>query len=354
MTTTVSIISTLVTASVYPGTGSYAASITITSKGTVAPASGIGVYLQGTESLLNHGLIEQAGDDHGVALRDSAYLDNTGRILGGPNNFALYQYNAKAKNTGTITDVDGDGVFMVGAGTFTNTGTVTGGANGLVTNGAATIVNAGTISGGTAGTISGGIGVILAQGVNFTNTGLITGHGYNTGQFVGQGVGVSSGGDNFTNSGTIAGDIGISASGGVITNDGTVLGGTIRLDEGIRMQFASLTNNGIVSGYRAVSERGGALTNNGAIIGIQIGLLGGGSEVITNHGTITGGRWGVYDYEFFTTLTNTGYISGQFLGVATGYKDIINNAGTFQKSVALGTSANISGWKRTAHCRIEF
>jgi hypothetical protein len=319
----------LVTNSVSPGTGTYAADLTVTSAGTIAASNGPGVYLGNGTTLFNQGLIIGRGYYYkgnigyargGVSLYGAAYLNNAGTINGGPGAFyGLAESFGTANNTGTIIAVDGNGVDVGDGGTFTNSGLVSGGGVGLATGyvnaymAPATIINTGTIEGGT--------GIDLNQGVSFTNTGLVTG----------QGFGVSSSGDNFTNDGTISGGSGISTDGGVITNAGTVIGGTVKGDYGMALSGASLTNDGFISGYIGINAaEGGTIVNNATIFDNEVGILLDGATSIINNGKIEGGMIGVQDNQAMATLTNAGFISGQSIGAIIGYKDVINNSGTIQ------------------------
>jgi hypothetical protein len=148
---------------------------TITNSGTIRGVNGIGIYLGGGGTVINHGLIESSA--HGAvslhnaagAVFNYATIESSGR-----NGVYFYDGGSLTNNTGGYISGGNDGVYAYhGIGTITNLSTIKGMVSGVrlpsgtVINsgviegtnsgvhvagyGNGTVVNAGVISGGTLG-----------------------------------------------------------------------------------------------------------------------------------------------------------------------------------------------------------
>ncbi len=289
----------------------------------------------------------------GVALANAGTLLNTGTFA----------------NAGSIT---GAGVFG-NAGQLTNSGAIAqavalSGA-GAVTNAAAGVI-AGGVSGGAggnlvdnAGTIGGGatsVGVGLAQGGTITNTGLITG--------TADGVKIDGGSALITNHGVISGTgiqgVGVLFTGGgsgTIDNFGTISGAG-----GTAVKFAGGTNKLILEsggvligaadgslGVNTLLVQGSAQLAQVQVIGFQyVGFLNPTQEIdanstisnptalsgtLTNQGTLTG----TVTVNSGATLSNGGVVSIDDASTNSGVftntgsvtnRDTLTNAGTLANS----------------------
>lgn len=179
-------------------TGTDQSPFTITSTGTIAPKgnSTAGVYGSAASglTLINQGYIAAGGGSafahalggDGVFLSGASSFSNSGTIEAG--------YGGSAGTGGT-------GVFLVGAGSFGNSGYILGGNGGV------------GIYGGIGG--NGGTGVSLSGAGSFGNSGTIDG-GYGGGGGGVGGTGVAlSGSGLFSNNATITGGTGGANYGGV-------------------------------------------------------------------------------------------------------------------------------------------
>ncbi|MCJ9700984.1 MULTISPECIES: autotransporter domain-containing protein [unclassified Bradyrhizobium] len=179
-----------------------------------------GTISAGTNTILAHGdpaagkanvTINNAGEirsasSGAVVAFNVATVVNSGTIVGAA---AIYGGRfAVIDNTGGITAISGNAVTADSNDAMVrNTGTISGGAGGIVAIRTADVVNGGIISGGTA--------AIVAQNINVTNTGQISSNG----------IALNGDSVNLNNSGAIVAVTGISSSGGSnITNSGTITG----------------------------------------------------------------------------------------------------------------------------------
>lgn len=305
--------------------------ITINNDGTITSTADAAIdNRDSTLNLTNNGSISGALD--GILTLNIGTLVNNADIVGsgGDGIYATGNTN-QFTNTGSITSVGsfafwGDGTLT----NLTNNGLMTGPFGALYYDTIGTVTNSGTFSGGVDGIVT------MGDFGSLTNNGLITG---------GSGTGIDVGGllGYLSNTGTISG-----ASAGVDAGDlGTVVNsGLITGEDGIYSNdnLVSLTNTGTISGTGVtcscstgsgvfVSNTAGSIINHGSITGVEFGLnvtdltslinsgsITGGNEdgvyldggtlgFLSNSGSITGGENGVLA-RTITTLTNTGSITG--------------------------------------------
>jgi hypothetical protein len=278
----------------------------------------------------NKGTITGAGDT-GVKLTADGAVTNSGvaSAISG-RNFGVYVYGAgTVSNAGTITNTDAGygtaAVQLFSGGVVTNTGissAIRGGNAGVqALLGAATVTNAGTISG------TNSFGVFLLSGGVVTNSAkasAISG-GYS-------GI-VSFSPATVSNSGTITGTghAGVELfSGGLVANNGaaSVISGG---DFGVRMPHYGYGTPGTVTKGRitGASSDGielstdGVVTNSGGASSISGGNAGvrvfgyGSAATVTNAGTITGtsaNGVGVVFADLGGTQNNTLIDSGRIIG----------------------------------------
>jgi outer membrane autotransporter protein len=213
---------------------------------------------------------------------------------------------------GTITGLDGDGVFITGdVGSVVNAGSIGGTADGVQLNAGGSINNAasGIISGGVNGAeIYGGPGSVL-------NAGVIV-DGVNDGVY-------------------------IDLTGTVTNLSGGFIGGNSNGVEIAGSGSSSVINSGLITGtnnngvYFSSTGSFGTVSNaaTGTIQGGQTGVYLGGDGNVVNAGTITGGsQYGVYinDYNNQDWVNNLqgGIIQGGSTGVYIDYPGSVTNAGT--------------------------
>jgi hypothetical protein len=260
----------------------YPSPLTITSTGSVTPS------IYGATAIVNVG---------GTA----ATIVNEGRITGGVGSESFFGVGGGAGGTG---------VSLSSGGVLNNSGSISGGAGGAITQGtfgnnqslyggtggtgviltAASLTNTGTITGGAGGDNNsgssefragnGGMGAQLT-GVSASNSGVI------------QGGNGGSGGFNQTNGG-----VGLEVSSGQFTNTatGTILGGSA--DASLFSSPIGAGGTGLVASYGAI------VTNAGSIQG-----GGGGSEVSESYGSAPSGGLGA-SVSTGAQLTDSGTITG--------------------------------------------
>jgi hypothetical protein len=259
----------------------------------------------------------------GAALTLSA----GGTLVGG----AVAEVAATIANAGTVDAASTIGVNLMVGGLVTNAANaviVSRNGYGIQISGSGTIVNSGTITG--SGTSA---GVVLLNGGTVFNVGtasLISNAGT-----ANAGINVYNDAAFISNAGTIRADTTTSANryaigifldaGGTISNNGTdaLIAGE---EFGVQIQYAPgiITNSGTILGTglgQAVElDDGGTLANTGTSALISAPDAEGGAIayfnpiVVTNAGTIGGGKYGVYLHEG-GTVTNSGTISGGVVGV---------------------------------------
>jgi len=339
----ISIISTLVTTTVYVGQGSYAADLTITSAGVIAPDDNqhgiVGAAGISGVSIVNNGTVH--------AYLDGISLDNGGLIS---NKAGAYIYGLN------------DAVFVETArGTVLNAGNITGQVNGIVLSlggyisnsagglisgveeaihinaGSGTVINSGTIS----NTDQLGVYFQGARGTVTNNAGgLISSHSW--GVFFDEAPGV------VMNAGTIAStrDAGVALeNGGHVTNSaaayisGYLFGVTIAAAAGTLLNAGTIT----ASHEDGVSmSLGGSVTNSSTaalISGAEAGIdLRGATGTVLNAGTITGGT------NFGIALEDGGYITNSSNALISG----VDGAGFSALAGTVRNSGTITGTDTTA------
>jgi len=337
------------------GTATMAAAGTMTNAGTMADVTTAGSFTNeagGTAgSVTSTGSFTNSGTTG--AVTNSGSGSNAGTVASLGNTAGTFG------NSGTIT-----GAAAVSGGTVTNTGavggtlSVTGGTfdqntGGSVT-GAATVAAAGTMTnagtmadvttagsftneaGGTAGSVTstgsftnaGTAGAVDTSG-SFTNSGTAgavtnSGNGSNAGTVAS--LGNSAG--TFGNTGTITGAAAV--SGGTVTNTGAV-GGTLSVTGGTFDQ----NTGGLVAGTATVTAAG-TLTNAGSLADVTT------AGSFTNEAGGTAGS--VTSTGSFTNSGTTGAVTNSGSGSNAGtVASLGNTAGTFGNSGTITGAAAVSG-----------
>ena len=250
-------------------------------------------------------------------------------------------------NAGVVDAGLGDGIWLGGSGQVGNTGSITGGVDGV------RLDAGGAVNNGQSGLVQGGSYGVLVQNAagEVSNAGLISGR-YD-------GVSLNRGG-NVENlaGGTISGaHIGVYTGGGLgsVANSGLISGGT---GDGVSLYGGgSLTNAAsgrILGGYSGVyaAGSGSSIQNAGVISGSDFGVYLTGASVVNNSGRISGGVDGVIDVAPGGEVENTGVISGASIGVRLAAASSVVNSGTISGGAAgvrlgadsvLNNSGRISG-----------
>jgi hypothetical protein len=114
-----------------------------------------------------------------------------------------------------------------------------------------------------------------------------------------------------------------------ITSTGTVSGGFY----GIDIISSTVTNSGSILGYTAADANAGILTNNGTLTGSFEGAGAVNASAVINTGSISGSVFGVYLKA--STLTNSGTIASSNYAVRTAYASTLNvlAGGVFEGTV---------------------
>jgi hypothetical protein len=355
---------------------------TVNNSGTItgAGANGSGIFgVRGTVN--NSGVISATGTNgSGVEIVDTGFVTNSGSISGGLR--GIFLQNGEVTNTSTGTIFGGnDGVKIADVAKVSNAGTIAGGVRGINIGPAnnsnnVEISNSGIISGGTigieslkemdltnSGTISGSTGNgILSASANVinTSTGSISGNlngiqattaatVNNAGAIFGNVIGIVADAVDVTNSGSISGIRGINVV--KVTNAST---GTISsaanagVSASITVGFAIVDNAGSISGgtvglFAATVD----VTNTGVISGNQFGIVAGTAATVRNSGRISGtGLNGFGLSADSVNVTNSGLISGAGTGngIDANFSAIVINSGTISGDVGIkaGAAANIT------------
>jgi hypothetical protein len=304
---------------------------TITATGTTSSLAIIsGIYVSGAGigaiSVTNAGVIT-APDGYGVGLGQIGSVNNSGTVTGGEDG-VLFSAGGNLQNSGSITATVDDGVGMFQGGTVTNAAgaSISGvagvdGAGIYVTGGAATITNNGQVNGFR-------YGILVSAGGTVTNS--------STGTIKGQGAGVGlNDGGMLSNSGAIS-----SIAAGSAAAD-LELGGTIN-----NLQGATLTGGSFGA---FISGASGSVVNSGTISSagsFGVSINGGGTVQNNATGSITGNTAGVNIANQSATVINSGLIKATGSGSAaietnTG-GSVTNNAGGTISAVAFGFFASAS------------
>ncbi|GAA0622666.1 autotransporter-associated beta strand repeat-containing protein [Brevundimonas kwangchunensis] len=290
---------------------------TITNTGSILSGTNA-IYTQGRGDLTNSGLIRGGGAASTVRfVGANATVNNsaTGEIntTGTGTGVYLDGANASVTNAGLIRG--GNAVWLVGGGTLTNSGMLTGSL------GSAVVSAGGSVSNLADGAING-----VSNGVNFnvgggsvTNAGSITGTGAN-------GIIFNAGGS-LTNTGTISGALqGVRSLAGLgLTSSGTITGTGGTAVESVGAFSDSLT-------FLAGS------TTNGAI------LSGDGADTISLAGVVNG-LVNAGDGADTVTLFDTGSVSGLIDGGAGVDAFILDGAGA--GSLNIGNVVNFESRAKT-------
>jgi fibronectin-binding autotransporter adhesin len=310
------------------------ASITNEAGATITGAT-IGIFdEEGGIDLVNAGIIRGNGSADGLDVLPEAgvtlagapsTINNSGTISGaGAGITTAYYLNSEADklegratgiqiiNSGTIAGESNDGIRLIGGGSVTNSGTVSGsgaaGADGISIYGyddqASGDYNA-FVGNAEDGTIAGvRFGIIMSGGGNVENAGGISG-----------------------------------VEGGIFVQ-GTSIGGVERSG-----QTASVVNSGVISGSRADGNDGfgvgfgsdlatATLDNSGTIssaagAGVYHGMLGAVTVENDASGVIDGGAYGIYaDGEGSLAIINAGTIQSAGTGIESLSQTSLDNSGT--------------------------
>jgi hypothetical protein len=271
-----STISQYITHGVYPGTGTYAANISVTSLGTINTGGKFALSFKASGYLINDGLIKGTGY-YGVGLSSSGgTITNAGPassiygiVDGIDNKSSKTGDRVTVVNFGTITGNDQYGIKLKDAGNITNTGAaslIIGGLSGITDSGALTVTNQGVIKG------------VQQDGIRLNGGGTVTNSG--TQSYI---YGAADGVYAYKTA--------------VITNAGTIIGGIygVYLTGG-----GTFTNIGVSASIFATGSavgfvKAGTVVNDGTLTGQQyFGVFLQDGGVITNAGTISGGRDAIY------------------------------------------------------------
>ncbi len=395
-------------------TGTIAGSITgvlAGASGSVAITNDTGGHITATNTTSAAGVTASVGISAGSVTGSNAGtisgsthgIDTSGSLPGGSPGTSVNLTSNSGTIQGTATVASG---FTVGSGILaetsatvgTNSGTISGGLNGITAlTGFVTInSNSGTISGlsgaaisaattatvtnATGGQITGVTAGIRAVNVSATNSGTISatnGSGViaTTGTLSvtnnaaatisGGSSGIVSGGTSATvhNSGLVTGgSSGISLQGGtsdITNNSGATISGTGLIGSGIQSSTGiavNLANAGTVSGTSSGIFSGGDATvtsNTGSITGVNDGILASGSANVTNDSggqiTATGVSGVAISASTSITVANAGTISGGSNGAlnSSGAVTVTSNLGTISSTnpglaTITGNSVNVT------------
>jgi uncharacterized protein with beta-barrel porin domain len=312
------------------------------------------ISFQGSGGLLRNAAGAWIGGYGGVYMAGAGTVTNAGTIVGsgGTHPFGIKLANGGTiSNTGVIQSTD-YGIALAQGGTVTNAAgaTIHGQYTGVRSiNAAATVTNSGSISG------QSGVGVDLVAGGTVSNLGTASRISSQSDAVV---IGVPVGAGSVYNQGTITGTNGfgvyIGSGGGKITNNGTaslISGGYGVAIEGT----GTVVNQGTITATSSARTgvgiyAGGTVTNSGAaarITGQANGVdIGGGAGTVTNSGTIQGVAGAGIVIANGGTVTNQtgGLIEGATAGVkVTGGTVQITNTGTIAGTGASGVGVLFTG-----------
>ncbi|HEX9589586.1 MAG TPA: autotransporter domain-containing protein [Bradyrhizobium sp.] len=313
--------------------------------------AGVAVSFGSSGTVTNSHMI-QATATGGIAIQAAGTVtvnNSIGGLITG-DKFAVNAATVNVTgNAGTIEATGRDGVAIHDSTVnFTGTVNVTGNAGAIQATGTFGIgIKAGTvIVTGNTGTISGGSQGIVSNNADITNSKLITGD---------DGGIVANHTAKVANSGTISGTgrfgSGIEADTVIVTgNTGTISGGSF----GISSNNADITNSKLITGgdggifanHTATVANSGTISGTGTSgIGIEAGT---GTVIVTgNTGTISGVSFGILSNNAdITNSSRTGTISGNIAIQADGFGGMgstITTAGAIVSTAgASGTAIKLS------------
>jgi len=332
-----------------------------------------GIFSEGASlSLTNAGSIRGNGTsvtprvaDAGILIAGGpASITNSGSISGAgfgitTGTFSDFFTNAASSramgstviNTGSIIGDSNDGVRLIGGGTVTNSGLisgrVSGGADGIsmfAFEDQVTTAQIGTVNNVAGGTIDGHrFGIILSGGGTINNAGTING-GTNGAILVQTGF-INNKTGAITNSGTINGTTAfVSLTSASLTNSGSMTSAKPALFADLQTGPLSVTNlaggsmTGGTSGIHTQASsfsltNSGTIRGNGSYDGFDAAPDGGldimgGPAVIQNSGTISGQRFGITTA--YVLNPNTNQLEGRAIGSS------ISNSGTIIGDTDIG------------------
>ncbi len=269
-----------VTALITPGSGGYAASLTISQTGAALGTPTAVAALNLGADVTNFG---QIGGE--VFL----YLDST------LNNFG----DVSSSTTGVLADSNG---------TVANSGTIIGGTVGVALNSAGSAVNSGLVQGGNIGLYANSGGYVL-------NTGTILQANFTSGF---QQLGMYLKGAALNNTGVISGLYGLQVQNSSVVNSGTIEGQSAAIialgGSGILLNTGKIT-----SSREAIYTSGVAVNNAGTINALVYGIKATGQEQIINSGSLYGNNRAI-------SLRDGGAIINS--GTIDGSQDAILNTNT--------------------------
>lgn len=305
-----------------------------------APDAGIGLVQSGS-SVVNTGTISGAG----AGITTAWYFNAAANQLEGRAN------NTAITNSGTISGESNDGVRLIGGGTVTNSGIISGNGGPLADGvsmfffddqNATSLAAVGAVSNAAGGAISGDrYGIILSGGGIINNAGTIQGNV--SGALIQSSPRNSATGiGTVTNSGTIRGADGLSfggvLSGASLSNSGSITG-TNRY--GVNHGTGNLLTLSNFAGGNITGQKNGVFALNGVLALDNAGTiranLAGGGVTEPFYAAVLIGRAG-------TTVTNSGVISGAGRGIATSL--VSNGAGGFvmeARGIAITNSGTVTG-----------
>ena len=322
---------------------------TVNLEGTIVAENSVGIDLAAGNTAVSTINIRRGtvmGEEAAIAVRSSANIENSGRVVGTVNGIVIENgglhtvVNSGVIRGGDFSIVDRTGLSddrVANSGTLDGAISLGGGTNWLL--------NSGTID----GAVSGGNSSDL-----FSNAGTILGHvslgnGTNTltnenrfaliqGDVVG-----GSGNDTITNSaGTITGTVFLGDGTNRLANSGTIRGDEGAFNPNLNSVFGGSGDDTVLNSgtIREGVDLGGGqntLSNSGTIDGsVSFAAFGGGNDTITNSGLISGG---VLLGDGADTLNNSGTITGVVLG-GDGV-DTVTNTGSILDVINLGNGNDI-------------
>ncbi|MFS2108614.1 autotransporter-associated beta strand repeat-containing protein [Sphingomonas sp. Sphisp140] len=313
---------------------------------------------------INSGGFEGGGNgSHGIYAAGALALTNSGNIFGVPagsaatvRNNGVFAFDVSTvTNTGTITG-GWDGLFLASGGTVSNSGTLLGNLYaGVEIGGDATITNniGGSIRG--VGGSSAGLLINGGDGVTVNNNAGGTIHGEGVAGIYNRGTGAMT----ITNRGTIEGigTIGIrSESGGSLTVDniGTITSGGTAISA---VGQATITNSGTVTGGLSLGGSNDALIMNGGSIAGSVALGDGSDAIYWNGGTISGtldggtGNDGLYLNRGTATTLSLASVSGfEVQNLVTSSLTLTGTrSGQYGWGLGNATTLNIGATGQAAH-----